>query len=224
VRWAPLVVGLGAAVVCARLGVWQVHRLGERRALNARLEARLAEPTLDVESGVSGRAADSLAYRRATARGVFAFGDQVIEGGRSYQGAPGVHVLTPLRFADGTGVLVVRGWTYSPDARTVNVAALSEPESTTAVGVLVPPSGWGGVVPESLPVGYPLLPVLLRRTEPSAGVPPALVPVPLPPLDNGPHLSYAVQWFSFATIAMVGGIILARREPSPPRPASPAAH
>jgi len=180
--------------------------------LNARLEARLAEPPLDLESGVTGQPADSLAYRRATARGVFAFADQVLEGGRSYQGAPGVHVVTPLRFADGTGVLVVRGWTYSPDARTVDLAVLSEPESTTAVGILVPPSGWGRVEPESVSVGYPLLPVLLRRTDPAAGAPPTLVPVPLPPRDNGPHLSYAVQWFAFATIAAVGGVILAWRE------------
>jgi len=224
VRWAPLVVGFGAAAVCARLGVWQVHRLGERRALNARLEARLAEPALSLRSGVTAQPADSLAYRRATARGVFAFPDQVIEGGRSYQGAPGVHVVTPVKFADGTGVLVVRGWTYSPDARTVDLAALSEPETTTVVGILVPPSGWGRVQPESVAVGYPLLPVLLRRTETAAGAPATLIPVPLPPRDNGPHLSYAVQWFAFATIAVVGGVILALRQSPSAEVRSPPAH
>ena len=39
-------------------------------------------------------------------------------------------------------------------------------------------------------------------------------PPPLPPLTNGPHLSYAVQWFSFATIAIVGYIVLLRRDRS----------
>jgi cytochrome oxidase assembly protein ShyY1 len=30
-------------------------------------------------------------------------------------------------------------------------------------------------------------------------------------LDDGPHLSYAIQWFAFATIAVVGaGIVVAR--------------
>jgi len=211
VRWTPVLVGVGVAVVCARLGVWQLHRLGERRALNARIEARLDEPPLELTSGVTGLSADSLTYRRAVAHGVFAFGDQRVEGGRSYLGEPGVHVLTPLRFADGTGVVVVRGWTYSPDAATVDLDSLSEPDTTTAVGVLLPAVGRRSIAPESLAVGYPLLPVLLRRTDSAPGTPPALVPVPLPPLNNGPHLSYAVQWFSFATIAVVGGIILARR-------------
>jgi surfeit locus 1 family protein len=211
VKWMPVVVGLAVAAVCVRLGVWQLHRLGERRALNARIEARLAEPPLQLTTGVTAMSADSLSYRRAVASGVFAFGDQRVVGGRSYVGEPGVHVVTPLRFADGTGVLVVRGWTYSPDAATVALDSLREPDSTTAVGVLLPSTGRGSVQPESLSVGYPLLPLLLRRTKPATGAPPALVPVPLPPLNNGPHLSYAVQWFSFATIALVGGIILARR-------------
>jgi surfeit locus 1 family protein len=211
VRWTPLLLGVGVATVCARLGVWQLHRLGERRALNARVEARLDEPPLELTSGVTALSADSLRYRRAVAHGVFTFDDQRVERGRSYLGEPGVHVLTPLRFADGTGVLVVRGWTYSPDAATVDLDSLSETDTTTAIGVLLPAVGRGAIVPESVSVGYPLLPVLLRRTDTVPGTPPALVPVPLPPLSNGPHLSYAVQWFSFATIAVVGGVILARR-------------
>ena len=36
--------------------------------------------------------------------------------------------------------------------------------------------------------------------------------LPLPPLDEGPHLSYAFQWFSFAAIALGGlGIVLLNR-------------
>lgn len=212
-RWLAILVGLVVAAGCTRLGIWQLHRLGERRALNARLEARLALPALELESGVLKPPPDSLAYRRAIAHGVFAFADQVVEGGRSFQGAPGVHVVTPLRLPDGTGVLVVRGWSYAPDAFTADLAALTEPESTTVTGVLLPPSGWGGVHPESLAVGYPLLPLLLRRVEPVPGQPRALRAVPLPPRSDGPHLSYAVQWFAFAGIAAVGGVILARRRP-----------
>ena len=36
-------------------------------------------------------------------------------------------------------------------------------------------------------------------------------------LSNGPHLSYAIQWFSFATILVVGSIVLARQRSQPPR-------
>ena len=38
------------------------------------------------------------------------------------------------------------------------------------------------------------------------------MPAPIPELDDGPHLSYAFQWFAFATIATVGYVILVRRE------------
>jgi surfeit locus 1 family protein len=37
------------------------------------------------------------------------------------------------------------------------------------------------------------------------------VVLPEPELDEGPHLSYAVQWFVFATIAAVGYPLVLRR-------------
>jgi hypothetical protein len=39
-----------------------------------------------------------------------------------------------------------------------------------------------------------------------------LYPVPPPPLSNGPHLSYAIQWFIFSVIALVGYPIVLRRQ------------
>jgi surfeit locus 1 family protein len=38
------------------------------------------------------------------------------------------------------------------------------------------------------------------------------VRIPLPALDEGPHKSYAVQWFAFAAIALIGTVAVARRE------------
>ncbi len=37
------------------------------------------------------------------------------------------------------------------------------------------------------------------------------VPVPPPALDEGPHLSYAVQWFIFAAAVVLGWILAVRR-------------
>ncbi|MEO5510642.1 MAG: SURF1 family cytochrome oxidase biogenesis protein, partial [Longimicrobiales bacterium] len=52
---------------------------------------------------------------------------------------------------------------------------------------------------------YPLAPFLVQLLPASGGftIPRALDP---PTLDEGPHLSYALQWFSFAVIAIVGWI------------------
>ena len=40
---------------------------------------------------------------------------------------------------------------------------------------------------------------------------PELVPLGRPELSEGPHLGYAVQWFTFTTIAVVGYALLLRR-------------
>jgi len=211
VRILALLIGFGTAALCARLGVWQLDRLAQRRAWNAEVERRLAQPPLVLRSGLTSAPADSLEYRQLEATCVFAFPDQATEPNRSLRGTPGVYVVTPLRFPDGSGVLVQRGFTYAPDGMTADLPSLAEPESTVVHGILLPPLGRHAVHPESVAVGYPLFPLMIRRTEPPAGLPERLAAIPLPALDEGPHLSYAVQWFAFALIAVVGGVLLARR-------------
>jgi cytochrome oxidase assembly protein ShyY1 len=34
----------------------------------------------------------------------------------------------------------------------------------------------------------------------------------MPALDSGPHRGYAIQWFSFAAIALFGALAVVRRE------------
>jgi len=46
---------------------------------------------------------------------------------------------------------------------------------------------------------------------------------PPQPLDEGPHLSYAIQWFSFATIAIVGTLVAVLRPPVRTVPLAPGA-
>jgi cytochrome oxidase assembly protein ShyY1 len=67
---------------------------------------------------------------------------------------------------------------------------------------------------------YPVAPlelVELGDTAPVGNIPPRLTP---PPPDEGSHKSYAFQWFSFASIALIGAVLLAindrRRGGSPP--------
>jgi surfeit locus 1 family protein len=212
-RFAGLIVGVVAAVVFARLGVWQLDRRAERRDRNALLEARLSQPPIHLtEAGpLLTAAADSLRFRRVRAVGRFDFLYEAVQGGLSYNGAPGVHLMTPLRLADGAGVLVDRGWTYAADGMTANRDSLREPDSTVVEGVFVAPVARWGVRPDTLDAGYPMLRPILRRTEGPSGLPTGLAVPPLPALDDGPHLAYALQWFSFAVIAVVGGALLSRR-------------
>jgi cytochrome oxidase assembly protein ShyY1 len=50
--------------------------------------------------------------------------------------------------------------------------------------------------------------VLLQTQTPARERP---IPAPLPDTSEGPHLSYAIQWFTFAAIALVGYGLLVRR-------------
>ncbi len=216
IRLLPVVLGVVAAAVCVRLGVWQLDRLAQRQARNALVEqaAALAPVELPASpSPLTGTAQDTLlAYRRVVARGRWDFSGDTVEAPRPRRGAPGVFLLTPLQLADGGAVLVQRGWAYAADGRSVDHAALTEPETTTVRGLLLPPSpDPGGVDPARLGARLRLARVVLRRTEPPDSLPAGIVVLDAPQRDEGPHRGYAIQWFAFAVIALVGGTLLTVR-------------
>ena len=210
-----LVFALLVAAVCVRLGAWQLDRLHQRRARNAVLLAARARPPLEVNGSL---AADSARDRRLHARGGYDYAHERLWRARSYQGVPGVDLVTPLRLADGAAVLVDRGWAPSPDAYHLDQPAYREGDSAAVIGLgMLAPRARGDVDParlrDSLP--YPLLPFVLqqlpsdRPTVTRAAA--LLIRWPIPDLSDGPHLSYAIQWFSFAVIIVVGSLALARK-------------
>lgn len=221
-----LIVTLASAAVFARLGLWQLHRLEERRSWNALLAQRLVAAPI----AITGLPADSAAghYRRVSAHGRFNFDRQVALATRSFQGSPGVHLLTPLRLEDGATVMVNRGWVYAPDAMTIDAAKWREREGDT-VTITGYAETWTGretvPAPDSLRVvraldslavarlvGAPVLAYYLAQTSDSARGAERPVRLSEPVLGEGSHRSYAIQWFSFALIALVGGTLLVRED------------
>ena len=212
------VLAVGVAGGCVRLGFWQLARHTERKSRNEFITARMERELMDVggESVV-----DSLEFRRVRVAGVFDSSRQVVEWGRAVNGVPAVYIATPLVTSSGVAVLVERGWAASPSARAVDVARLGEPDTSVVEGVLLRLDG--GTIPEdrSWPLyvrradpsalqslfPYPVAPLVVRRTLLPSNAPPGLGLAPLPPTTAGPHLSYAVQWFVFATIAVIGPIV-----------------
>jgi surfeit locus 1 family protein len=149
-----------------------------------------------------------VAFRRVRAAGVYDYVRERVRPARFYDGMPGVAVLTPLRLTDGRAVFVDRGWAPSPDARHVDLAAYREPDTVEVLGLgVVLPRGHGDVdavrLADSVP--YPLLPFGIQQLPAEAA---RLLRWPAPRLDNGPHLGYAVQWFAFGLIALVGTTVL----------------
>jgi surfeit locus 1 family protein len=223
-----LLLAVVAAAACIRLGFWQLSRLSQRRARNAVVAARLSQPQAPI---TSLRADSTTMLRRAVVTGTPDFDHEVLLAARTYQGSPGVYLLTPLHVAGSdTAVLVNRGWIYAPDGVSVDVGHWREATKTfTGYAELLPPgvaSKPEGVLRRDARVArqldlatvrsllpYPVSPLYLVATTPDTTRPQGerVARLPPPALDEGPHLSYAVQWFSFAAIALIGGAAVAVR-------------
>lgn len=227
------ILAIVAALVFSRLGVWQLQRLSERRARNTALAARLKTPAVPLAQ----LPPDSVGahWRRAFVRGVYDFDHEIVLSGRTNDGSPGVQILTPLH-PDGGGpaVLVNRGWVYSPDAASVDLGKWDEPPHATVSGYVEDfVQGGRGIVrlpshPNaftrldarelSAAFPFPIEPYYLvqldtlaesRRMQRIASSTP--VRLELPVMDDGPHLNYAIQWFTFAVVALVGvGTLIAQ--------------
>jgi cytochrome oxidase assembly protein ShyY1 len=104
-------VALALAAACVRLGFWQIERLHERRAHNAQVRAARERPPLEL-TGL-GVPADSACDRRLHARGVFDFGHELGWRVRTYEGVPGMRLITRLRLRDGSAVLAPRLGAFS---------------------------------------------------------------------------------------------------------------
>jgi len=212
-----LVLALGAVAVCVRLGVWQLARLHQRRAANALVRAARERPPVEL----SGRAAaDSLWNRRVRARGVYDFDHERLWRPRMLADEPGVDLVTPLRLAHGSGVLVDRGWAPSPDGYHIAEPLYRESDSADVTGLaLAAPRGRGDVDPAALKdsVPYPLLRFVVQQLPADSTPAPPGAPRrwPAPELGDGPHLSYAIQWFSFAVIIAFGSAALLRKRGAP---------
>jgi len=218
---------LAAAAVCVWLGFWQLERLAERQARNAAIEAALDAPPLTLPGeGVALARSDPAAAdnRPAEARGTYLPEGTLLLRGRFFQGRPGVHLVTPLRLDDGGLLLVNRGWVAAPDGVSAEHVPLPPAGEQHVRGILqrLPVDAEGGrplrrvadgldhltlrrldLTAARAEAGEDVLPVYLQelRAAPPEARP---QPVSLPELDEGPHLMYAVQWFGFAAVFVVG--------------------
>jgi surfeit locus 1 family protein len=221
-----LLLALVVAGVCVRLGIWQLARLDERRTRNAAVAARFTQPPTTLAALPADTAARH--YRRVRVAGRPLYDRELRLVNRSRNGSPGVNIVTPVRVAGAdTLVLVNRGWIYSANGTDLDLARWHEGDSLDVLGYVELPSrrpGPAGVSGErayrwldadtvARAIGAPVTPYYVVA-EPPAGETktPLDRPVRLEPpaLDEGSHQSYAIQWFSFATVAIVGGAAVAR--------------
>jgi cytochrome oxidase assembly protein ShyY1 len=234
-----LVAVLGAAMVTALF--WQLSRLHQKRSYKALVERREQAAPAPVERllppGVhlgDHRVGDVL-YRPATAMGTY-LADRTftVENRTDTDDTPGAWVLTPLDLGDGRAVLVNRGFQgYDTDGKIIPPAPPGG--AVTVTGLLFPTQTRGffgakdpkrGVLTVMARVDLArvdqqvdedLLPAYLQAATsrppeaPAAKGQAQLTALGPPELSEGPHLSYAVQWAIFSTIAVVGYAVLLRK-------------
>ncbi|HEU0298658.1 MAG TPA: SURF1 family protein [Longimicrobium sp.] len=223
------------AATCVRLGFWQLDRLEQRRARNAAIRAAGALPPVRLDSAAPALSANpqAFAWRRAEAAGRYHHAGDMVLRGRSRTGRPGVHLVSPLVLGDGRVVMVNRGWVPAPDGSTADVRPLRTTGPVRISGALLPLAsdpdrglplsrGAGGADTTWRRVDLaaarergpgPVIPLVLQQLPGGGAEDSPPVPEPLPELSEGNHLSYAVQWFSFAAIAVAGFLVVAFRRP-----------
>ena len=225
----PTALAIPALALLIGLGIWQLHRLDEKAALLARIDAGLAAEPAPLPATIADPAAWD--YRRVRVEGVFLHDGELHLTGRAYRGQAGLQVVTPLRRTDtaapGQIILVNRGWVpiersgraTRPDGLPAGVVTVS------AISRRPPERGW--MQPDNEPGANVWFWVDLSAMAAAAGVSstPGLIleadvgaDVSVLPIGGqirldipNSHLQYAVTWFTFAATLLVIYVMYLRR-------------
>ena len=231
--------------VLVRLGMWQLDRLEARRAFNARVQAQIDREALVLNRETLGSDLVNMEYRKVMVQGVYDYANEVALRNQAYENQWGVHLITPL-IIEGTqiAVMIDRGWIPAEDYQSGDWSKFSEPGVVEVRGILrrsqdkpdfgnrrdeapKPGSGrlttWNFVNVEGIShqTPYPLLPVYIQKAPENGdnGLP--IPGLPKLELTEGPHLGYALQWFTFAAILGFGYPVFIRRQEGREQPSRP---
>lgn len=225
VRWALLVVFVVAlAVVFVNLGEWQLRRLAERETRNATTISNEQAPISPYEQVFTRVLTDADQWQRVTATGSFDGDHQFVIRNRANGDDRGYEVVTPLRTAAGV-VLVSRGFIAVPPGTGIPTAGPAPPAGEVTVvgyvrrneqgrsGAVIPVDGSARLINSDAlqpAIGYPVANGYIAALDVTPGQSGGFVPVALPELSSGPHFWYAMQWFMFAGIGVLGIVVFIR--------------
>lgn len=189
----PTLIVAAAVATMIALGFWQLRRADEKEALLARYQAAeglppVAFPTIPISEE------DLPLFRRASAHCLQVVGRRTAAGQNRLGETGFLHIAECRSGAEGPGIAVEIGWSKDPNAgagwRGGKVSGMIAPDRNSRMR-LVSETGLGGLAPSA---------------EPSATTMP----------NN--HLSYAIQWFLFAGIAVLIYALALRKREAESRP------
>lgn len=211
-----------SVIVMINLGFWQLQRLEERKDFNAEVRAHSKTAVQPLsELLAQGDDYGQLEWYPVRVTGEYLSDREITIVNRSQDGAAGRNSVVPMRTDTGELVLINRGFIPlsldipAPPSGTVTVTGYARaPQKRSAVGAV--DSDRPGTT-EFQRLDIPLIeralnidvaPMYIQRldSDPPEGQWPARVANP--PLDEGPHLSYAGQWFFFTAVAIIGWVVV----------------
>ncbi|HUG08471.1 MAG TPA: SURF1 family protein [Acidimicrobiia bacterium] len=224
-----MLVVLTLTTIFIRLGFWQLERMEERRVINAEGEERISQDPIHLPQLLAEADGDfePLEFRRVLVTGHFDPESEVLIRSQVELGQAGFHVITPLVADDGRAVLVNRGWVpltmdtppvgpRPPSGEEVVEGWVQLTQTRPAFGPDAQPGeervfNRVDIARIAETMSYDLAPVFVVQVGERGNDLPILVS---PPdfADGGPHLSYAIQWFGFAAVVLVGFFFLIRRK------------
>lgn len=229
-RWAGyLSLTILFAVVCVGLGNWQLDRRSEALAELAKIDANFDSSPIALRDALPelDSFTEDQKWMQVEMTGRYLADEELLVRNRPLNINPGFEVLTPLLLADGTVFIVDRGWLptggdqnapdsvpAAPSGQVTVVARLKAGEpllaGRTAVGNQIATIHLPDVANR---VGEPTFTGaygLMASETPAAAERPTAVAKPI--RDEGPHLSYAFQWYVFALLGFIGLAWSARQE------------
>ena len=210
-------------------GFWQLDRLDARKASNEEIRTASESPALPVEDllALVGAGQDVLDQTAVNASGRFLDEPGLLVANRTFDTEPGFWFVAPLELDDGRIVLVSRGWIPRDVAAGQSQQQIEAVDGRVTIDGRLFASVDGGRLGSPVngvpqvsrldldtaqdAIGLEVVDRWVQAEDPDwrRGVIP--IPVPRPTLDEGPHLSYAFQWFFFSASTVIAYALILRR-------------
>jgi cytochrome oxidase assembly protein ShyY1 len=225
-RWLGyLTLAISFALVSAVFGLWQWDRREQAVTEITHIQNNFDQAPQAIGDVLPASATwhDGLRWLPVTLEGEYVANEQLLVRTRPRGGQVGFNVLVPLETSSGKVFIVDRGWVPTGDTRDEPDVIPAPPTGPVTVVVRLFPSepeipGRGAPEGQVPSVALGVIDRMLDHTAdtraygqlltenpaPSSRPLPALTPVP----DEGPHLSYSIQWFVFAALGFVAWVYL----------------
>jgi cytochrome oxidase assembly protein ShyY1 len=218
------------SVACVWLGTWQFERRAEARAEIERIDTNYDAPVVPLRDAVADYAhydEDAMKWRPVELHGTY-IDEVLLARGRPGAGGVGSNLINAFRNSDGSIFIIDRGWVPVAGIEEIPATLPRPPAGEVTVNVRLRASepqisgrtsterSLGSIhLPELESVFGHLGPVYTGAYGQLIGEQPAAesgVLTTRPERDEGPHLSYALQWYVFIMIAAAGLVYGARQE------------